>query len=139
MKYIKKFEHIKFEWDMEEETFVTKVIKVTSEYIEFDNGIIMLSEHEQNCCESHYLHFGNLTIDNFEDLEFDLTNDNFFTRIDDYGISLNPINGHPIRIPGYGINNGNYSSDLTLVLIYKNKNFYKSFDISDCQNIEEII
>ena len=84
----------------------------------------------------------------FEGLEFDLSGDlaaydlalvGFFERVEGYGIRLLPINGHPVSVPGYGYNNGYYSSHLTLVLERPDKTgwgvtYY--FDISKCQDIE---
>ena len=113
-----------------------KVIKIMSDSIEFDNGIILSSDHAQDCSEHHYLCFEDLTGDDFEGLEFDLTTDNFFERIEDYGIQLNPISGHSVRLPGYGSNNGYYSSHLDLVLMDGNK-VVKTFDISECQVIRD--
>lgn len=113
-----------------------KVVKMDSDSLQFDNGVSLTSDHEPECCESHYLHFGDLTLDDFNGLEFDLTSDNFFERIEDYGIALKPIHGHPVRIPGYGFNSGYYSSNLDLVLS-DNKGFRKVFDISECQDISE--
>jgi hypothetical protein len=49
-------------------------------------------------------------------LEFDLDDDNFFGRIEGYGICLVPTNGFPIRIPAYGANNGYYTTNLALIL-----------------------
>jgi len=112
-----------------------KVIKV-NDNVEFDNGCQLYSDHSQDCCESHYLDFTHIKLEDFEGLEFDLSNDNFFTRIEDYGISLNPTNGFPVRIPGYGYNNGYYSHELTLILT-NNKDFTKSYDITDCQVIND--
>ena len=77
-----------------------------------------------------------MTLVDFDGLLFDLTSDSFFERIEGYGITLKPLNGHPVRIPGYGFNNGYYSSNLILTLNNK-KGFVKSFDISDCQEITE--
>lgn len=111
-----------------------KVVKVGNESIEFDNGITLASNHDSDCCESHYLSFGDLTIDDFNGLEFDLSNEDFFKRVDGYGIELIPKVGHPVRIPGYGYNNGYYSSNLDLVI--SGKGFTKTFDISECQVIE---
>jgi len=113
-----------------------KVVKVDSDFIEFENGVKLFSEHSQNCCESHFLSFEDITIQDFEGLEFDLTNDNFFKRIDGYGIELVPIEGRSVRIPGYGYNNGYYSSELELC-ISNEKDFLKRFDISECQVINE--
>jgi hypothetical protein len=112
-----------------------KVIQVERESLTFDNGIILASDHEQCCCENHYLSFKGLTLSDFKGLEFDITTDDFFERIDEYGIALKPLNGHPVRIPGYGSNNGYYSSNLELIL-YNNNGFKKVFDISACQKIE---
>ena len=113
-----------------------KVVKVDSGSLEFDNGVVLTSNHESDCCESHYLSFEDLSLSDFDGLEFDLTSDKFFERIDDYGIALKPLLGHPVRIPGYGYNNGYYSSQLDLVLSDR-KDFNKVFDISECQVIED--
>ena len=111
-----------------------KVVKIDSDSLEFNNGIRLYSNHDQDCCESHYLNLSDLTLADFKGLEFDLTNDSFFERLDGYGIALKPINGHPVRIPGYGSNNGYYSSNLDLILT-NSKDFTKKFDVSDCQVI----
>lgn len=114
---------------------MNKVTKVTSDYIEFDNAVQLYSDHERDCCEHHYLDFSNITLADFEGLEFDLSGEDFFERIEDYDIALKPVVGFPVRIPGYGSNNGYYSSELTLVL--KGKDFEKYFDISECQVIND--
>lgn len=114
---------------------MNKVIKIDSESLTFDNGVVLTSDHEQDCCEHHYLSLKDLTIEDFEGLEFDLNGDNFFERVDGYGIRLKPVNGHPISVPGYGFNNGYYSSQLDLVL--KGEGFRTVFDVSKCQVIED--
>lgn len=113
-----------------------KVIKVHDDTIEFSNGLKLYSNHEQDCCENHYLSLSDLTLSDFDGLEFDLTTDNFFERIEYFGIALKPINGHPVRIPGYGSNNGYYSSKLDLILT-DSKTLTKIYDISECQVISE--
>lgn len=113
----------------------SKVIEVNQEEIKFDNGLRLYSNHDPECCESHYLHFGDLKKEDFEDLEFDLTNDNFFSKIADYGIELIPVKGYSIKIAGYGFNNGYYSSELELVLTDGKE--FRRYDISDCQEIED--
>ena len=112
---------------------IVKVVEVDSESLIFDNGVMLYSDHEQDCCESHWLCFNDLSIDDFEGLEFDLSNDSFFERVEGYGIALKPIFGHPVRVPGYGINNG-YSSNLELIVSNHN-DFIKTFDVSECQDI----
>ncbi len=111
-----------------------KVVKIDSDLVEFENGVKLYSHHDSNCCEHHYLSLDDLTMADFEGLEFDLTNDNFFERIEDYGIKLIPITGHSVKIPGYGSNNGYYSSNLALILT-NDKDFKKEYDITECQVI----
>ena len=111
-----------------------KVVKVESEQIEFDNGIKLYSNHDSDCCENHYLSFADLKLDDFDGLEFNLSNDNWFKKIEDYGIELIPINGHSVKVPGYGYNNGYYSTNLELCLA--GEGFHKEFDITECQVIE---
>ena len=115
-----------------------KVIAIKNEdngIIVFDNGYTLTTYHDQDCCENHYWSLTDLSIDDFGGLEFDLNNDNFFERIEGYGIGLIPINGFPVRIPAYGSNNGWYSSDLTLILS-DGENGGKEFDITECQKYE---
>lgn len=102
--------------------------------LKFENDIKLFDEHYQDCCESHYLSYENLTSSDFEGLEFDLSNDNFIEGIEDSGIRLKPLNGYPVFIPGYGDNNGYYSSDL-LLIISKDNEVLRKIDISDFQDI----
>ena len=111
-----------------------KVVKVNSDIIEFEDGVQLFSNHDQDCCESHSLTLTDLTLSDFEGLEFDLTNDNFFNKIPDYGIELVPVKGFSVKIPAHGYNNGYYGTNLELCLT-DNKGFSKSFDITDCQDI----
>lgn len=114
----------------------TKVVKINEESVEFDNGIELLSDHFQDCCECHWLSFNDLSMDDFDGLEFDLSSDNFFERVKDYGIRLIPVNGHPVSVAGYGSNNGYYSDQLDLVL-RKGGMETNRFDISECQDITD--
>lgn len=112
-----------------------KVIKVSSESLVFDNGIELGSNHNSDCCEHHWLSFEHLTVDDFAGLEFDLSNDNFFKKIEGYGIELVPIVGYSVKVPGYGSNNGYYSTDLELTL--SGNGIDKSYDITECQEISD--
>ena len=116
---------------------ITKVKTVNKLAIIFDNGIELSSYHEDDCCESHDLTLSDLTINDFEGLEFDLSKDNFFERVEGYGIRLIPLKGHSVPIPGHGWNNGYYSDKLELVLTNPDGTEYKKFDITECQKIEE--
>jgi hypothetical protein len=98
----------------------------------FEDGTQIYSHHDSSCCEDHYLDFEHISLSDFDGLEFDLSNDNFFERVPDYGIRLIPTNGHPVPIPGYGYNNGYYSDNLTLWVSFPD-NSTKTYDITDCQ------
>lgn len=113
-----------------------KVVSIKNDIITFDNGAMLYSEHEQSCCESHYLSMKDLVLADFEGLEFNISNDKFFERIKGYGIALIPLNGHPVRIPGYGYNNGFYSSNLALVLEFSNGS-RREYDVTYCQDISD--
>jgi len=111
-----------------------KVIGIDCDKIIFD-GVIMFSNHSPDGggydSDIHYLDLTVLNIKDFKDLEFDL-NGEFFERIHGYGIALIPIKGHPVRIAGYGYQNGYYSDELTLVLTGE---IEKTFDITKCQEL----
>jgi len=107
-----------------------KIVSINN-CIKFANGAVLESSHNQDCCERHYLDFDYVKMEDVKDLEFDLSNDNFFKKIDGYGIELIPINGFSVKIPGYAENNGYYSSDLTLELHYAGG--LRKWDITECQ------
>lgn len=109
-----------------------KVIHVDEESITFGNGVKLFSNHDSDCCEHHWLSFKDISINDFDGLVFDLSTDDFFKRIPDYGIELIPTKGHSIKVPGYASNNGYYSDNLSLVLT-DNKSFNKQYDITECQ------
>jgi len=117
---------------------MSKVIEIDKRYygtLIFDDGHKLTSDHDDSCCESHYLNFEDLELSEFEGLDFDLTNDNFFKRIDGYGIELIPLNGHSVRVAGMGYNNGYYGTNIDLVLT--NGKSKKIYDVTDCQVIYE--
>lgn len=111
-----------------------RVVRVDAEELIFEHGVTLSSHHDQDCCESHYLSMENLTVHDFEGLEFDLFGDKFFERVEGYGIRLIPIHGHPVPIPGYGSNNGYYSANLSLA-VEVNGAVFKSYDVTECQDI----
>lgn len=115
---------------------MTKIKGVIGDEILFDDGTRLISDHYQECCESHYLWFGDIKEDDYEGLEFDLSTDDFFERIEGYGIALKSLNGHPLRIPGYANNNGYYSSHLTLVIKLPSGD-QREYDITECQDYKE--
>lgn len=101
--------------------------------ITFDDGHHLSSDHEPSCCEQHYLNFADLELLDFAGLEFDLSGDDWFERVPDYGIELLPVLGHPVRIAGHALNNGYYSDALDLVL-RRPDDSVRVFDITECQS-----
>lgn len=110
---------------------MAKITKINYESIEFDDGSDLASVHNSNCYEEHWIHFQALDFSDVKDLDFDL-NGRFFEGVDDYGIRLIPINGHPIPVPAYNTNNGYYSRELELVLS-RNGEIVNSWDITKFQ------
>ena len=115
---------------------ICKVIAIENGWVDgvivFSNGYKLTTNHESDCCEHHYWSLTDLSLSDFDNLEFDFDDDNFFGRIEGYGICLVPVNGFPIRIPAYGSNNGYYSDNLSLVLSKDDKTI-KEYDITECQ------
>ena len=115
---------------------ICKVIAIENGWVDgvivFSNGYKLTTNHESDCCEHHYWSLTDLSLSDFDNLEFDFDDDNFFGRIEGYGICLVPVNGFPIRIPAYGSNNGYYSDNLSLVLS-KDDKIIKEYDITECQ------
>jgi hypothetical protein len=112
-----------------------KVVALDSDGLVFDNGMRLFSDHDQDCCEDHYLNFSDVTLSDFDGLAFDLTTDEFFERVEGYGVALKPKNGHPVRIAGYASNNGYYSDNLSLVVTNPNTySVFKKYDITECQS-----
>jgi hypothetical protein len=112
-----------------------KVVKVTSEEIVFDDGSTLSSFHDQDCCERHSLTLSDVKVDDFDGLEFDLSGDVFFRKVEGYGIELIPVHGHVVRVPAHGWNNGYYGTNLALVI--KTPTVEKRYDITECQSIKD--
>ena len=115
---------------------ICKVIAIENGWVDgvivFSNGYKLTTNHESDCCEHHYWSLTDLSLSDFDNLEFDFDDDNFFGRIEGYGICLVPVNGFPVRIPAYGSNNGYYSDNLSLVLSKDDKSIME-YDITECQ------
>ena len=112
---------------------IVKFTSISSSSAELENGYSIHSEHAQSCRESHYLDFR--AADGLFGFPIDLDAE-WFRRIPDYGIELIPAdNRHPVRVPGYGFNNGCYGTDIQLEVRLGGK-LVASFDISECQEIE---
>lgn len=114
-------------------SMAVSVIAVEQNRLMFSDGSMLYSNHEQDCCEEHFISFKDLDISDFSGLEFDLSSDAFLEKIPGYGVALRPLNGHPVRVPGYGFNNGFYSDKLTLVV--ERGEYKKMYIITECQFI----
>lgn len=116
-----------------------KVVDVVSEKLVFSDGSTLESYHESDCCEHHWLFMDDVKKENaFDGLLFDLSDiDNLITKIPDFGISINPVNGYPVKIPGYGSNNGYYSTNLSVIVDNKTLCIKTEIDITECQSIDE--
>lgn len=87
---------------------------------------------------SHYLWWGDHRLSDFEGMEFDITGDSFFRRIDGYGIELIAKDGRTVQVAGHGESRGDYSSEMSLCVYDFSGNVLKRYDITDCQIITEL-
>lgn len=114
---------------------MSKIIEITPDYIKFDCGTSLQISKESFDgfdIDKHWLDFMAIDIKDCEELEFDLTNDNFFNKVLDYGIELIPTNGHPLRIAGYGYQfDAYYTDDIAFSL--ENTHFKKLYNIYKCE------
>lgn len=85
-----------------------KVIKITEEYIEFDDGTKITDNHEQDCCENVYANFKALKDQGIKEKEFKKI------KIDGVKNSGFKLNGY--FIPCYNEQNGYYASNLELII-----------------------
>lgn len=87
-----------------------KIKEVTDEHILFDDGSDIISDYEQDCCETNYADFEQLdTIARITDFDPDLV----FEK-SDYGFRFGNKPNKMFFVPCYSIQNGYYSNDLTI-------------------------
>ena len=86
-----------------------KIIKVSDEFIEFDNGSMITFDHVQDCCEYNYADFKQL-----EELAMD-TNFNEPLEFESCNFGFRFGNkGNMFFIPCYSEQNGYYSNDVDI-------------------------
>lgn len=90
------------------------------DHVEFDNGLVLLSDHDQDCCESNYLDFEQLYVGREFD---DMTAGEFVDAITmkEDGFSLKDSQKTPAWVQARSIQNGFYSSGVKLVVSDGNK------------------
>ena len=105
-----------------------KIVKVSDDGIEFDDGSTLVAHHEQDCCEQVYADFCVLKDQFIMDVEFDSVE---IQKVEGSGFRLNKT-----FIPCYNKQNGYYSDRLELRLLLAGGDL-QVIDISDC--VEEHI
>ena len=111
-----------------------KIKKINTDTIIFNNGMILGSVHEQDCCESHYADFESLFGQGWEKKEFPESLSELIVKSkiekefdDEYGESwksffqIKDKEGNKYTLTIYNANNGYYGTDVTLVLKKGNK------------------
>lgn len=108
--------------------------------MEYDKVIWMFdSDHDQRCCESHYLDFDSTKQDFETAKEFLSKVDKIdISKVDGAGINIRMydwIKEHCIHVPWRGYNNGYYGSNIDLIVKLPNGD-KKTYDVSECQEID---
>ena len=88
-----------------------RINRVTDEYIEFTNGDRIILDHEPDCCEYNFADFRQIE-ENEKNVEFTLPID--FEVVNDYGFRFG---NQPLKmffIPCYSLQNGYYSTDISI-------------------------
>lgn len=105
-----------------------KIKEIHDDYIVFDNGIIMKSVHDQDCCEEvladfEYIKQYNMLGDNHKQTIYEIEfNENFWERdiqlVKGMGFIMiaNDYNRSKVFVPCYNIQNGYYGDSLHLVI-----------------------
>lgn len=92
-----------------------KVIVSEEGTLKFDNGLVLESSHEQNCCEINYLDFEQLPVGT----ELPTMTAKEFAKaikIGDDGFSIKDIDGIPKWVQARSEQNGYYSSGVNLII-----------------------
>lgn len=120
-------------------------IKSVRGSIKFDNGLELWDHHDQDCCESVYADFS--VADSYNciagdksvyDLDFDdKTLLDTIERVCGEGFNLFDREGNSVFIPCYNVQNGWYSSDLSLRYGDQKRGKFKEINISDCTKFRE--
>ena len=93
-----------------------KVILSEEDTLKFDNGLILMGNHDQRCCEINYLDFEQLPVGT----ELPTMTAKEFAKaikIGDDGFSIKDIHGIPKWVQARSEQNGYYSSGVDLIIM----------------------
>lgn len=124
-----------------------KIKQINEEELIFDDGSILMSAHDQDCCEWHWLDFSVMSYYNVGtssgkeinilEQEFDFSNGVTFKKVEDVGILLMDTDDNKYLICGYGSNNGYYGTNINLEYRDRDGNIIFEYDVSECQEISD--
>lgn len=107
--------------------------------IKFDNGNYIEDFHYQDCCEQVYADFNYIKnyniIDGSKtvfDLEFEENILDYIEKVEDMGFNFLDKSGNKVFVPCYNIQDGYYSSNLSLKYYDCEGNLIKELDITNC-------
>lgn len=106
-----------------------KIVAINTDSIIFDDGTIVTSEHESGQSMVHALSFGGLD-PSIIDETFDLSTDQFFDKIEGYGLQLRAING---RLFDLWAPSQEFASEDFKLVVTKNGNTV-GYDITGCED-----
>ena len=89
-----------------------KIVNITEDYIEFDNGNKITYDHDADCCEWNYADFSQVDDENIYKIDFE--EDLKFEAVEDSGFRFgsNPL--RMVFVPCYSSQNGYYSTDIVI-------------------------
>ncbi len=97
-----------------------KVIKSEENEVEFDNGLVIVGDGDQDCCAYNYLDFEQLPVGT----ELPTMTGNQFAKkikLKEDGFAVKDVDGLPKWVQARSNQNGYYSNMTTLLVQYKGK------------------
>lgn len=121
-----------------------RIVKIADDYLQFDNGMYLYSEHEQDDSERHWADFTvmrNYNLNsvtgktiNIFDIEFSEEIWKCVQPVKDMGFMLIAKDQSKYFVPCYASNNGYYNDSLSLHLTeFADRKITQAMSIRDCQ------